>query len=155
MALAKDIMDREFHTLRPEMTIPQAVELFRNASPEGKIQVFGMVVIDDDGRLIGMLSMYDILLLLRPKHIQTWGDMDDIDTTGLITESIRRAKNVLVGDIMTTELTFVQPDTHLLKCLDIMIKKHIRRIPVVDDGQMVGMVYISRLFRHLALRLAE
>ena len=36
--------------------------------------------------------------------------------------------------------------------VDIMIKRHIRRLPVVSDGQVVGIVYISDLFYHLLQR---
>ena len=49
---------------------------------------------------------------------------------------------------MTTDLITITPDTHLLHILDIMIKKHVRRIPVIEDGEVIGMVYISRVFYH-------
>jgi len=39
--------------------------------------------------------------------------------------------------------------------LDIMISKHIRRIPVVEDGRIQGMVYISDLFNHLLERIGD
>ena len=58
-------------------------------------------------------------------------------------------KTILVGDIMTTEIISITPETHLLSVLDIMIKKHIRRIPVVRDDRIEGIVYISDLFYHL------
>jgi len=41
----------------------------------------------------------------------------------------------------------------LLVILDIMIKKHIRRIPVVEGDKIKGIVYISNLFYHLLDRL--
>jgi len=112
-----------------------------------------MMVIDEQGRLVGMLSMYDILLLLRPKHIHIWGEMIDIDMTGLIDEACRRAKSILVGDIMTTDLITITADTHLQMILDIMIKKHIRRIPVLESGEVVGIVYLSKVFYHLVEQL--
>ena len=61
---------------------------------------------------------------------------------------------MLVGDIMTTELITITPDTHLLLIIDIMIKKHVRRLPVLEGGKIVGIVYISRVFDHLLERLA-
>ena len=50
---------------------------------------------------------------------------------------------------MTTEVTTIGPDTHLMTIVDIMIKRHIRRLPVVRGGEVVGIVYISDLFYHL------
>jgi CBS domain-containing protein len=109
---------------------------------------------DPDGQLRGMLSMYDFFLLVRPKHIHIWGEIKDVDVAGILDEACRRAGAILVGDIMTTDLITIAPDTHLLQIIDIMIKKHVRRLPVVENGIMLGMVYMSRVFQHLLGRLA-
>jgi CBS domain-containing protein len=153
MATAKDVMTTKFYTLLPDIHITEAVKMFKKASDIEQQKVFGMMVTDEDGRLIGMLSMYDILLFIRPKHIHIWGMMEDIDTDGLIDRACEKAKTILVEDIMTTDLITVTKDTHLMMVLDIMIKKHIRRIPVLDKEKAIGIVYISNLFYHLLDRL--
>jgi CBS domain-containing protein len=152
---ALDVMDTKFSTLLPQTPIAEAARAFIRASEEQQQRVFGMMVIDGRGELVGMLSMYDILLLLRPKHIHIWGEMSDIDMTGLIEEACRRARPILVGDIMTTDLVTITPDTHLQMILDIMIKKHIRRIPVLESGKVVGIVYLSKVFYKLVERLTN
>jgi CBS domain-containing protein len=113
-----------------------------------------MMVTDTGGQLVGLLSMYDILLLLRPKHIHIWGEMQDLEMTGLLEAACRRAGSLRVGDIMTTEVITITPDTHLLMIIDIMIKKHVRRLPVLEKGQIVGIVYLAGVFNHLLQRLA-
>ena len=150
---AQDVMTTRFHTLKPDISIAEAVKQFKKASREERQKVFGMMVTDGDGRLIGMLSMYDILLLIRPKHIHVWGMMEDVDVSGLVDVACRKARSILVGDIMTPEVITITPETHLLVILDIMIKKHIRRIPVIKDDNIKGIVYISNLFYHLLDRL--
>ena len=150
---AKDVMESRFLTIHPEMTIREAVEVFRQATAATGQRVFGLMVTDAQGKLIGMLSMYDIFLLLRPKHIHIWGEMGDLDLSGIIDSACQKAGQMLVGDIMTTDLITITPDTHLLHVLDIMIKKHVRRIPVMEDGVVIGMVYISRVFYHLLDKL--
>jgi CBS domain-containing protein len=50
---------------------------------------------------------------------------------------------------MTTEVVTIKPDTHIIAVADIMIKRHIRRLPVVEEQDVVGIVYISDLFYHL------
>ena len=151
--LASDFMDTRFNVLHPQQTIAEAVSAFQEASAGEKKKIFGMMVTDDDDRLVDMLSMYDILLFLRPKHIHIWGAMEDIDIDGLIEHACERAKSILVGDIMTTEVITVSPDTHLMMILDIMIKKHIRRIPVLEEDRILGIVYISNLFYNLVEKL--
>ncbi len=151
---AKDVMQREFHALDPHTTIAEAIKLFKRVSEEEGRRVFGMIVIDEAGRLIGMLSMYDVLLLILPKHTNVWGMMTDIEVSGLFEVITERALSVRVEDLMTAEVITVNPDTHVLHILDIMIKKHIRRLPVVNKGIIEGMVYLSDLFYFLAEHLA-
>jgi len=154
MLTARDVMVRTFHTLSPKLSIGEAAKLFKKASELEQRRIFGMIVTDQSGRLIGMMSMYDILLFIRPKHVQVWGMMDDINVAGLMEDICSRAKSVLVEDIMTTDLITVPPDTSIMFILDIMITKHIRRIPVLEDGKVEGIVYISDLFFRLINELA-
>lgn len=152
---ARDVMDTRLHTLKPRMTVAEAVTLLQRVGQESGRRVFGMLVVDDEEHLVGMLSVYDIFLLLRPKHTHIWGEMADLELNGLLQAACDRAQSVLVGDIMTTDLITITPDTHLLLIIDIMIKKHVRRLPVLDEGRLVGMVYLSRVFDYLLERLGR
>src|SRR5512147_1584180 len=81
---ARQVMDTRFVTLRPELSISEAVSIFRRASREQGQTVFGMMVTDEVGTLLGLLSIYDILLLIRPKHIHIWGEMEDLEVSGIL-----------------------------------------------------------------------
>jgi len=151
---ARQLMDTRFETLRPEMSISEAVNIFQRTGRERGRTVFGMMVTDEAGTLLGLLSIYDILLLLRPKHIHIWGEMEDLEVSGLLEDACRRTKGVLVGDIMTTDVITITPDTDLLLIIDIMIKKHVRRLPVLADGKILGIVYLSGVFDRLLEKLA-
>jgi CBS domain-containing protein len=82
-----------------------------------------------------------------------WGTLTDIDLSGLLATVSKNTQSVQVADIMTTEVVTVPPDTHVMTILDIMIRRHIRRIPVVDGETIAGMVYLSDLFYVLVDRL--
>jgi len=146
---ARDIMDTRFHTLRPEHSIAEAVKQFQTASAEEQKKIFGLMVIDERERLVGMLSMYDILLFIRPKHAALWGEIEDLPLEGVFDELVDRVKSIRVADIMTTDVVTIGPDTHVMVIADLMIKRHIRRLPVVDGQEVVGIVYVSDLFYHL------
>jgi CBS domain-containing protein len=152
---AASIMTRQFPTLFPETPLIEAISLFRQASRQAGRRLFGVMVTDRSGTLTGMLSMYDILLYLRPKHTQIWGAMEDLDVAGLIEAAGNRLKSIQVGDIMTTEVITIGPNVELFMVLDIMIKKHVRRLPVVEDQKIIGIVYISDLFNHLLERIGD
>ena len=149
MMIARDVMQTDFHTLSPENTVAHAVKQFQKASETEEKKVFGLMVTDENDHLVGILSMYDILIFIQPKHVHILGEMDDIDPSQLYDERLERVKSVLVGDIMTPDVVTIGPDTHLMVIADIMIKKHIRRLPVVDDQEVVGIVYVSDVFFYL------
>ena len=82
---ARDVMETRYRTLSPQTPITEAVKILEEASEQRGQRVFGIMVTDEEGHLVGMLSMYDILLLMRPKHIHIWGEMKDIDTNAAFT----------------------------------------------------------------------
>jgi CBS domain-containing protein len=152
---AREIMDTRFHTLRPDQSIAEAVKAFHSASSAEQKKIFGLMVIDEQDRLVGMLSMYDILLFVRPKHAGLWGEMEELPLEGAFNELLERVKFIPVADIMTTDVVTVGPDTHAMVIVDLMIKRHIRRLPVVAGKEVVGVVYISDLFYHLLKKFLQ
>jgi CBS domain-containing protein len=146
---AKDLMDTNFHTLHPEQSIAEAVSAFQAASQKEGKKIFGMMVTDDEDKLVGMLSMYDILNYVQPKHVSILGEMEDLDLDNAYRHRLKSIEKITVDDIMTTEVVTIKPDTHLMIIAEIMIKKHIRRIPVVDSTSIVGIVYVSDSFYSL------
>ncbi len=146
---ARDFMDTQFHTLHPQQNIAEAVSTFQKASESEEKNIFGMIVTDDEDRLVGMLSMYDILNYVQPKHVAIFGEMEDLDPEQVYRNQSKTTRSILVDDIMTTEVVTARPDTHLMIIAEIMIKKHIRRIPVIKDQTVVGIVYVSDVFYRL------
>jgi len=146
---AKDFMDTRFHTLHPQQSIAEAFADFQNASASEGKKIFGMMVTDDKDKLVGMLSMYDILNYLQPKHAAIFGEMKDLDPTEVYKNRLKTIRSILVDDIMTTDVVTVYPDTHLMVIAEIMIRKHIRRLPVVRDQIVEGIVYVSDVFNKL------
>ena len=143
---ARDFMDTQFHTLHPQQNIAEAFTVFQKASQTEKKKIFGMMVTDDEDRLVGMLSMYDVLNYVQPKHAAIFAEMDDLDPTEAYRDRLSTIQNILVDDIMTTDVVTVGPDTHLMAIAEIMIRKHIRRLPVVAEQSVVGIVYASDVF---------
>ncbi|MDF1590357.1 MAG: CBS domain-containing protein [Desulfobacterales bacterium] len=148
-------MNTDFQTLRPTDTLAEAVNCFYKASAALKRKVFGLMVTNETGSLAGILSMYDILMLIQPKHIHIWGEMDDLDPNLLFDDLSIRVRSIRVGDIMTADVITIEPDTHIMVIVDLMIRKHIRRIPVIEDGKIIGIVYISDVFYYLLQKLIK
>ena len=151
---AKDLMVTPSSQLRPDLYLPEAFDVFREAfAAEG--EVVGLVVVDEKDRLVGVLTMYDIFLFCLPKNIELWGAMEDMELMALVEKTCKKAKGIKVEEVMTLNPVSVTPDTPLPVLLDIFIKNHIRRIPVVEDGRMVGLVYGTFVFCHIMDQVSD
>jgi CBS domain-containing protein len=52
-------------------------------------------------------------------------------------------------DIMTESPVFVTPDCKIEYCMQLMTDKHIRHLPVLEDNELVGLVSIGDLVKHI------
>ena len=77
---------------------------------------------------------------------------DDGEITGIVTERdyLRRValegrteKDTAVREIMSSPLIYVKPDTSIEECMAVMTDRRIRHAPVVEDGDVVGLVSIG------------
>jgi len=110
-----NIMAKKLITFQPDMHVRAAIESLL------KHKISGAPVVDENGTLIGVLSEIDCM----PTIIQ---DLYYSDSGG----SVR--------DFMSTEITTVNSNMGLVDLAEIFQKKHFRRLPVVDNGILVGQV---------------
>lgn len=108
-------------------------------------------VVEDDNRLVGMVTVRDVMLPLYPNY----GDYihDNVRSRDFI-EMEEGYPDVLtkkVEEIMSTNPLTVSPSDPILQAASYMGLKNFRRIPVVERGKLVGMVSIGDINRGLFL----
>ena len=113
--LAKDFMARELVTASPEMEAYEAILLLL------KHQISGMPVVDEDGKLVGILSERDCLKTL-------------------VNAQYYELPTALVKDLMSTEPVTVNASASILEIADLFLGNKFRRLPVLEDGQLVGQI---------------
>lgn len=107
-----DLMTKDVVTIEPEATVHDAVEKMRSHGIHG-------IIVAKKGNLVGVMSGYDVLLLMaRGEH----------------------GKNVRVEEIMTTELITANPEDDIIDALELMLTNHIMRLPVLDNCKLVGII---------------
>jgi isocitrate dehydrogenase len=100
----------------------------------------------------------DALHLMRQKHIHSvivepeqpggaYGIMTQRDLLRKVIAADRPLLNVTVGDLMTSPLITVSPDTPIKQCSIIMLDANIRRAVVMKGGQLVGIVSDTDIFQ--------
>jgi CBS domain-containing protein len=99
-------------------------------------------------------TVFAALKEMAAKNIGSLLVMDGGNLVGLITERDYSRKvilegkssgNTLVREIMTQQLLVVQPHTTIEECMALMIGNSVRYLPVIDDGQVVGMISMGNV----------
>ena len=148
--LAKDLMVPLAEYLRPEMTLKEAAVVLRSAAEgERKIGVKGLPVLDQKGKMVGFLSIGDLLKAVFPPYMRlmnigkfSWGTMAE--------DMARKVAGRRVGEVMTTEIVTVPEDAPLMVCIDLMLRRGVKRLPVVAGwGWVVGILYEQDVFEAL------
>ena len=144
---AKDLMIPIQDFLRPDDTLKDAVNLLRVARRDVERQgVKGLPVLDARQKVIGILSMQDILKAVYPSYMSMM-NLGNFTWDGMVESLAKRARDEKVVAHMSREVMTVQEDDSLMECVDLMIKHHIKRLPVLDqNGKMVGMIYERDVF---------
>ncbi len=145
--LAKDIMVPVEDFLTSENTIQEAVIMLKTARRgEARIGTKGLPVLSPDGKIIGMLSMRDILKAVFPFYM-TMMDLGDFTWDGMLEDIAKRSAHRKVKEIMTKDVITVPEDAPLMECIDRMLKHNIKRLPVIaKDNRLAGMIYERDVF---------
>ena len=127
LANKKNWNEGDFGTNRIEyvQTIAQGASVLDGARKMNEHHVGSLVVLDTFDKMIGIISERDILTRIV-------ADQRDPATT-------------VISQVMTAEVISCDPTTRLTEVRHLMTQKHIRHIPVLDDGSLVGMISIGDL----------
>ena len=104
-------------------------------------------------------SALDAALLMKEKRISSLIVQDNDDKTlGIITErdfvkrvcaDDKRSSEVKISELMSKIQTFAQPDTPVDVAVKRMINNRIRRLPVISDGKVIGIITVTDLAKEL------
>jgi len=144
---AKDLMIPLQEYLKPETTLKEAANILRTAKrDEERCGVKGLPVLDAAGKMIGFLSMGDILKAVFPSYMGLM-NLGDFTWDGMVEDMAKKAGNKKVSDMMTREVISVEEDSSLMECVDHMLKHNVKRLPVIGkDGKIAGILYERDVF---------
>jgi len=153
---AKDLMVPIHDYLKPDSNLKEAVNLLKAAiRGDQKVGVMGLPVLDKNGKLIGMLSMTDILKAVYPSYMSMM-NLGGFTWDGMLESLAKQAGDKKVEMLMTREVVTVREDDSLMECVDRILKKQVRRMPVLDKpGKVVGMLYMRDIFFAITKAMLE
>jgi CBS domain-containing protein len=103
-------------------------------------------------------NLLDALALLREKNIGALVVMDGQSLEGIFSErdyvqkvdlAREQPGSVRLEDVMTREIICVDPGQSINDCMQIMTEKHIRHLPVLENGQLVGIISIGDVVKDM------
>jgi CBS domain-containing protein len=149
---AGDLMTRDVAVVHPDTSLLEAVRLMAQR------RISGVPVVDGAGKIVGILSEGDLVRWHEgySERQARWLDMlaEGFQLAPGFLEGVRE-QNRKVKTIMSPGVVTVTEDTLARDVAHLMYQKRIKRVPVVRDGKLVGIVARSDLVRALATKLAE
>ena len=121
---AADIMTTNVITAKKNMVLTDVIALLL------RWHISAMPVVDDEDRMVGIVSEIDLVNLTF--------DGNAADTT--------------VEEVMVTDIVSFSPDAQLADLVQSFSKKHLRRVPIIDKGKVVGIVSRRDILREMLRR---
>lgn len=109
---AEQIMTTGVVTIRPEATIQEAIELILLR------RISGLPVTDEDGRLVGIITEFALLAMAYDNHVP----------------------QETVAEHMTREIVAAEAGDPINRVADLFVVHRVRRVPVVREGRLVGLI---------------
>jgi CBS domain-containing protein len=142
---ARDLMVSPVVTVQPSASVKEVAKLLLEQG------ISAVPVVDDQGKLVGVVSEGD--LLHRPEigseRRRSWWLLGLTDEETLAAEYVK-AHAHKVADVMTRKVITAAPDASLHELATLMEANAIKRVPIVEDGRLVGIVSRANLVRALA-----
>lgn len=141
---AEAIMTKPVIGIDPSASIADAAKLMLSK------KISGLPVIRSDGMLVGIVSEGDFLCrgeLGTKRKRSLWLEL--LVSPGRAAEEYVQANGRRIEEVMTADVITVSPGASLPEIVELMMRHHVKRIPVVDGGRVVGIVTRSDLLRAL------
>ncbi len=153
---AKDIMEEVKDYLSPDNTIRNAVNKMRVVKrDDGIVGLKGMIVLDSEGNLVGMVSVKDILKAIIPFYM-TMTELGEFTWEGMLAEMTKKVADRKVEEIMMKDVITVSGDAPLMECADLIIKHNLQRVPVLNkEKKVVGIIYVRDLYHAIVKVLLD
>lgn len=153
----RDVMEPLHNWLTPEMTVLQAIQVMKRTKRGHGLSVNGIAVLDNEMRIVGIVSTKDILRMIIPAYMYLDSMSDDESGwEAMRADRTEKAKSIKVRDIMTEDVRTIGLNDSIMRCADIMLVEQLRRLPVVgQDGKVLGIIYLRDVYNTVTQMLCD
>lgn len=132
--MVKDVMRHDVATVTPEDTLKDvANKMFRN-------RLSALAVIDNSGRLLGVINDRDLIKAALPDYKSLISNLNYSLDIEPFEELLKQEDKIKVAQLFRQDFEVTSPDTRIVEVAAMMIFKDIRRVFVVSDEKLVGVL---------------
>jgi CBS domain-containing protein len=138
--VVRDIMDRDPATVSADASIEEVIRLLR------RHELPGVPVVDGDGRCVGIVTEADLVVpdaqgdLHLPHYFELFGGMVFLGPLRRFEDRLRKAFASTAAEMMSADPDTVTPDASVQEAARRIHDTGHNRLPVVEDGRLVGVV---------------
>lgn len=110
-----------------------ANEMFRH-------RLSAVAVVDDDNRLLGVINDRDVIKAALPNYEALLADLDFAMDVEPFEELLKKEDTIKVSELYRSDNQITAPETRIVEVAAMMIFKDVRRVFVVSDGKLVGVL---------------
>ncbi len=144
----REIMQADVITAKPDTTVGELADIL------AQNKISGVPVVDEQGRVLGMVSEADIILqdadLHFPYYIQFLEMVIYLQSVHKFEERVRKSIGSKVTEIMSDEVVSVSPEATVRETATLMADRDVNRLPVIEDERLVGIVTRGDIVRAIA-----
>jgi len=141
---AADVMVAKVISVRTDTSVGEIAEtLLTN-------RISAVPVLDDNGHLVGIVSEGDLIHRVEAdteRHRSWWLEL--LTGREILAREFVKSHSRKAADVMTRSVVTVKPDTPLTDLASLLEKHRIKRVPVIQDGKIVGVVSRANLIQAL------
>jgi CBS domain-containing protein len=142
---ASDIMVSKVITVGPNTTVQEIANILLSN------RISAVPVVDDHGALIGIVSEGDLIHRVEAgteRHYSWWLQL--VSDKGALAHDFLKSHAVKAADVMTKGVITASPDLPVGELASLLEKYRIKRVPIVENGKLVGIVSRANLLQALA-----
>jgi len=142
---ASDVMVTDVITVKPDSNVQDVAELLLTN------RISAVPVVDAAGKLVGMVSEGDLLRRSEANtgHERSWW-LQLLMGRELLAAEYLKEHSRKVADVMTREVVVAEPDTPVADIATLLERHRIKRVPIVQNGKVMGIVSRANLIQALA-----
>ena len=147
--LVKEVMTKKVWSIDADASFAEIVHFL------GEHNIAGAPVVDRNESLVGIVSEKDLLHNVFPSEADCCGDPAYYFNHDRIEKEAAAITKLKAKDLMSRKVVTVRPTDHILRACSLLLIHDIRRLPVIEDHTLVGIVTTSDIYQNFLLQYAK